>query len=213
MLLHPAKSQLSLTSSQKCQGVPFSPIRQNALLLQRPHESWPHLSATSKSQLSLTKEPRICCAHIHIHIQIQIHIHIHIHIHKHIHAHIHTYTGSFPVLMSECANACTVRSAVPATLTYTTCMHLYVYIYVYVICIYVYIYLSLYSYIYMYIYIYICTHIHIYTYTYLQSEVFQIPEPLLTYTSTCSLTIKHSQGLGTFFQLKRLTTGRAVPFN
>ena len=36
-----------LLPSQKCQGVPFSPICQNVLLLQRPHQCRPHLSATN----------------------------------------------------------------------------------------------------------------------------------------------------------------------
>ena len=33
--------------SQKCQDVPCSPICPNSLLLQRPHQCWPHLSATN----------------------------------------------------------------------------------------------------------------------------------------------------------------------
>ena len=37
-----------LLSSQKCQGVPFFQICQKSLLLQRPHECWPHSSATKR---------------------------------------------------------------------------------------------------------------------------------------------------------------------
>ena len=37
-----------LLSPQKCQGVPFSPIRQKSLLLQRPHQCRPHASATKR---------------------------------------------------------------------------------------------------------------------------------------------------------------------
>ena len=42
-----------LLASQKCRGVPFSPVCQNSWLLQRPHECWPHLCATKVSLLLL----------------------------------------------------------------------------------------------------------------------------------------------------------------
>ena len=68
-----------LLSSQKCQGVPFSPTCRICFLLQRPHQCRPHLSATNPCALSIYRSIYLSiylciCIYIYIHMYIYIYM-------------------------------------------------------------------------------------------------------------------------------------------
>ena len=128
---------------QKCQGVPFSPICQNALLLQRPHCSVD----------PICPQPTHTSHRVIIHYSYYYYSYIHILID---YCCYYYYYYCYECPTREAARAQT--SWPPQRLTRTSppppprsCVYIYIYIFMYV-CIYTYMYIHKYIYIYIFMY-------------------------------------------------------------